>query len=344
LGLNNDASDDVIKQAYKRLALKFHPDKTQGDDIPFKRINDAYQILKDPVKKQIYDARFQESFNVDILNNMASALMTLFYEKLKEKLNHKLGRDDVNDLDNNQKQNNKKHDNKKNESFNSEPKKEDSTLRLYITVKVDIQELYNSCIKKIIVKVKRRQEDGLLKYESIPLYISLLNYESQYTFEKMGDDSDTHNERGDVVVNIDIISKKLKDIYIDQLVCKYDLHIERNMSLYEYYYGVYTNFQYFNDEIIEVKKNVSDNKKKRLQLSDIHHHNYVHVLKGKGLPYIDDVECSDDSNTCCGDKDDKTIKRGDLYIMYSLTLPNLESKDLLDHENFFKAYFNDVTN
>ena len=57
LGVNKTASAAEIKSAYRKLALKFHPDrnKESGAEDKFKEINEAYQILSDPKKKQTYD-------------------------------------------------------------------------------------------------------------------------------------------------------------------------------------------------------------------------------------------------------------------------------------------------
>ena len=51
LGLQKGASDDEIKRAFRKLAIKYHPDKNQGDteaEQKFKEINEAYQVLSDP--------------------------------------------------------------------------------------------------------------------------------------------------------------------------------------------------------------------------------------------------------------------------------------------------------
>ncbi len=58
LEIGRDASGDEIKKAYRKLALKFHPDRNQGDkeaEERFKQINEAYQVLSDPQKRATYD-------------------------------------------------------------------------------------------------------------------------------------------------------------------------------------------------------------------------------------------------------------------------------------------------
>jgi len=58
LGVSRNASDKEIKQAYRRLARKYHPDVNPGDpsaEAKFKEINAAYEVLSDPEKRKKYD-------------------------------------------------------------------------------------------------------------------------------------------------------------------------------------------------------------------------------------------------------------------------------------------------
>jgi len=61
LGVSKSASQDEIKKAYRKLAHQHHPDKKNGDEQKFKKVNEAYQILSDPKKRAQYD-QFGSSF------------------------------------------------------------------------------------------------------------------------------------------------------------------------------------------------------------------------------------------------------------------------------------------
>jgi DnaJ family protein B protein 4 len=55
LGISKEATTDEIKKAFRKKSLLLHPDKPNGDAEQFKKINEAYQTLSDPQKKNIYD-------------------------------------------------------------------------------------------------------------------------------------------------------------------------------------------------------------------------------------------------------------------------------------------------
>ena len=66
LGVSRDATQDEIKKAYRKLALKYHPDKAKGDkqaaEEKFKQISEAYAVLSDPEKRKQYDQYGSQAF------------------------------------------------------------------------------------------------------------------------------------------------------------------------------------------------------------------------------------------------------------------------------------------
>ncbi len=77
LGIQKTASDDEIKKAYRKLAMKYHPDHTKGDkpsEEKFKQISEAYAVLSDQEKRKQYDlygsSGFQQKYSQeDIFRN-----------------------------------------------------------------------------------------------------------------------------------------------------------------------------------------------------------------------------------------------------------------------------------
>lgn len=86
LGLNLDASESEIQKAYRKLSMKFHPDKNDGDkyfEEWTKKINEAYEILNNPTKKKEYDnilkryleeEKHNSSFNQNTSDNSSNSI------------------------------------------------------------------------------------------------------------------------------------------------------------------------------------------------------------------------------------------------------------------------------
>ncbi|XAR62094.1 hypothetical protein NMG60_11016709 [Bertholletia excelsa] len=83
LEVDYDATEDAIRSNYIRLALKWHPDKQKGQDEStsrFQEINEAYQVLSDPIKRQEYDMKGMQhvyDYNIiDYLNRYKGLILT----------------------------------------------------------------------------------------------------------------------------------------------------------------------------------------------------------------------------------------------------------------------------
>lgn len=67
LGVHDDASDDEIKRAYRKAAMRAHPDRNQGREAAahdaFQEIKQAYSILSDPEQRRVYDAVYAQEMS-----------------------------------------------------------------------------------------------------------------------------------------------------------------------------------------------------------------------------------------------------------------------------------------
>jgi len=59
LRVHPSVSEDEIKEAYRRLAHKYHPDMDGGDATKFKEVHEAYEVLSNPYKRGVYDTEIK---------------------------------------------------------------------------------------------------------------------------------------------------------------------------------------------------------------------------------------------------------------------------------------------
>lgn len=96
LGINRSATDEEIRRAYKKMAMKYHPDKTgDGNSEKFKDISVAYETLSDKRKRQIYDI----GGNVDIMDDIDMKKAFNIFENVFASFNSMGGISSMNNFD-----------------------------------------------------------------------------------------------------------------------------------------------------------------------------------------------------------------------------------------------------
>lgn len=71
LEVSRDCSGDELKKSYRRLAMKYHPDRNPGNkeaELHFKEINEAYEVLKDEQKRAVRAALSDAQFAIPLIS------------------------------------------------------------------------------------------------------------------------------------------------------------------------------------------------------------------------------------------------------------------------------------
>jgi len=271
LGLNKGASIDDIKRAYKKLALRFHPDKNPDLDSckEFISITESYKrLLNDDEINEDIDITFYLNMYIDMIKNLYTYIT------------------DENNIFN------KKFFNKKQKT-----KIQKTVKEIVINFNVSVKDIYTNALKKLTIKLLRKDNDKLIKKKE-DFYISLLNYKNEYRFIEKGDEHLDGN-KGDIRILINIIKD---EYYIDGSDVIYIL----NISYYEYLYGIKKEIYYLNDKLLEIEHNFYGELGEKMYLN-------------MGIKYYD--------------KKTETFKFGNLIIRFKLDM-KIKNSDYLDDDTF----------
>ena len=260
LGLKLGATKEDIKAAYKKLSLKYHPDKNKDcknyDD--FIKITESYKRLTDVYEFKLNDDDFNFYINtyIDIIKYLYGVIKNKWIEKTAT-------------------------------LYKTDTKSKD----IIINLDVSISDIYNGVAKKIKIKVLR-DEDNKLVLKKEDLYVSLLNYKKQYLFKGKADDNLSKNN-GDVIININIKNDEIndKDYYIKEKKNeKYNLYYDYEISLYDGLFGY--------NGILNILNNIDDEYKIEFKYDDdIQYLNNINIgslygvrsykVNNKGIQYYE---------------------------------------------------------
>lgn len=276
LGLNKGASIDDIKRAYKKLALRFHPDKNPDLNSckEFISITESYKrLLNDDEINEDIDITFYLNMYIDMIKNLYTYIT------------------DENNIFN------KKFFNKKQKT-----KIQKTVKEVVINFNVSVKDIYTNALKKLTIKLLRKDNDKLIKKKE-DFYISLLNYKNEYRFVGKGDE-DLSGNKGDIRILVNIVKEEYS---IDGCDIIYIL----NISYYEYLYGIKKEIYYLNDKLLEIEHNFYGELGEKMYLN-------------MGVKYYD--------------KKTETFKFGNLIIRFKLDM-KIKNSDYLDDDTFKSLAF-----
>ena len=211
LGIDTNANKSDIKNAYRKQALKYHPDRNKCDvkcEIKFKEINNAYEILYNNEKRIKYDLNNSYTFSFSKPNKVYENALYDLYPQLYGQITQLLGKLSFDEIL--EKIDIKKigidietplkiflklmKSNLKNTSNSFKYNTKSPTM--YIDVVLDLEYYYNNNNKECLLKVIRRCDNTLeIKKESFKLDLEL----KSQCIENKGSDHSDYKYTGDII-------------------------------------------------------------------------------------------------------------------------------------------------
>ena len=328
LGIDKYSTQEDIKKAYRKLALKYHPDKNNNDEEcnkKFIEINESYVVLGNEEKRKKYDMFGIEDNDINFDEDPFKMFNSIFTEHLNQFKNMQYENNfDVGNIinelsglnfgnlfdipkfnvkvnsfgDNKQINLDKIFNMENNISSNTENNLVEELIDdIVIHLDVTIDEIYKSK-KKSVSYEKNRYKKGQIIKKKIKLEIDL--YDKEIILE--GNGNETKNKKGNVCIYLHC--NKNDFVRINE----YDIYYEKRVNFNDYYLNKYIEIKLPNDEIIYIEK-VKGNK--------------LIKIDKKGIPY----------------KENDINYHGNLYCYFSIVMPDINN--LYDKVNTILELEND---
>ena len=316
LSLPLNCSQEDIAESYRRLSLKYHPkvcspENSAQSEYHFQKLCEAYEVLSDPMKKEIYDIYGHEGLKNGIIDKKGKIKAGYIYSGNGHEIFEKfMGTDNPFTLKDEYEKGFFDEAKEENAKIN-----EDKVQNIDVNLECTLEELYNGCVKKINYKKRVIGFDFRTTEEKeVSLDVEVFRgYDKNtvLTFKGLGNQTPGIRD-SDLLVHI-----KEKKHKCFQRVNKNDLIYVHKIDL----------AQALNSE--PVRFTTLDGRKLHISVDEIISPSTVKVVPGEGMPIFENEINVRDLNA----------KKGDLYIKFDIKFPEyidpvkkIEITNLLERE------------
>ena len=327
LKLSRSCSQEEISESYRILSLKYHPKISKPENSAtyeyyFQKLAEAYEVLSDPKKKEIFDIYGKEGLKNGIMKKDKKIDGYRYLGNGHEIFEKFMGTGNPFTLIRENEKKNKEIREKENiiidaakQQNNSEEKNEKKAKDIVIELECTLEELYNGCVKNVKYNRKKVSSDSItLKDVEDSIDVEILrgyDKNSVIRFKDMGNEG-LGEKNSDLVIKI-----KEKKNKLFKRVNKNDLIYIHEISL----------SQALNGD--PVRLTTLDNRKIAISIDEIISPSTIKKVPGEGMPiYKKELSVRD-----------LEIEKGDLYIKFHIIFPEyidpvrkMEISKLLDNE------------